>query len=694
MMLRVEAKSKERSGRFILRPVHPQLRWLVAVSLTILASLGDQAADTVFTRVAAPFLGVNDGAMAWGDYDNDGWLDVIVTGNSGKNAKTVLYHNNGDGSFSRTGFVIADYRSSGVEWGDFDNDGFLDLVLTGLAASNPDQPFVSRVYRNMKGTNFVEVMRFGANYDGKLALGDFDNDGKLDFAVCGAESYDQIYRNHGEMRFDLIDAGLGLLYYGSVNWADFDGDGNLDLLLTGMAFSGGGWSYVYSNDGFGHFHLAWSLQFASEPGRWIDLDNDSRPDLALQSWSDQATYLYRNDGGGGFELGSTLPIGPMEVGDFNSDGWNDLLINNQLLQHSFTNGWKTVSTALADLGNSPLVNQAVCGDYDNDGRLDIILCDPDFKTELYRNVTSASNTPPSAPTGLLARASPSEVVLSWAASTDDQQTGGLTYNVRVGTQPGGFDIISPMSAPNGFRRVVRGGNAGTLTRYALRALRPGRVYYWSVQAVDNSFAGSPFGTEQSFVATAPSLEWVAGKVTSEIDRQTGLFYQQVTVKNVGPNPILGLRFSASPLSPDVRLISVSGTNLLTGVSFAEIALYLASGSTHTATLSYYSTLRQSPAGVVISVDPVSVEAPEAIPGTTLGIRLAGVRSDGTMAVECDTLKGRRYAIEYSDDLNRWQRALFVVVATGTRMVWVDTGPPVTDTPPSRGRFYRLVLLPI
>jgi hypothetical protein len=98
------------------------------------------------------------------------------------------------------------------------------------------------------------------------------------------------------------------------------------------------------------------------------------------------------------------------------------------------------------------------------------------------------------------------VVLSWNPALDNQQAHGLTYNLRVGTTPGGDDIISPMSAPDGFRRVVNNGNAGSLVNYTLEGLRAGGAYYWSVQAVDNSFAGSAFSSEQSFVATVlPTL---------------------------------------------------------------------------------------------------------------------------------------------------------------------------------------------
>ena len=88
--------------------------------------------------------------------------------------------------------------------------------------------------------------------------------------------------------------------------------------------------------------------------------------------------------------------------------------------------------------------------------------------------------------------------MRWSAATDINQAGGLSYNLRVGTTPGGCQIVSPDSAPNGLRRVARLGNVQANLRWSLTNLSEG-TYYWSVQAVDNSYAGSAFAPEQSFI---------------------------------------------------------------------------------------------------------------------------------------------------------------------------------------------------
>src|SRR5205823_3812643 len=110
------------------------------------------------------------------------------------------------------------------------------------------------------------------------------------------------------------------------------------------------------------------------------------------------------------------------------------------------------------------------------------------------------------------------VRLSWELATDPNQSGGLTYNVRVGTTPGLGDVLSPMSLADGFRLVPRIGNAGWSTNRLLTGLQPGSTYYWSVQAVDNSFAGGPFAPEVSFTAPAASLTLTAVQ-TGQIEIQ-------------------------------------------------------------------------------------------------------------------------------------------------------------------------------
>jgi hypothetical protein len=91
------------------------------------------------------------------------------------------------------------------------------------------------------------------------------------------------------------------------------------------------------------------------------------------------------------------------------------------------------------------------------------------------------------------------VALRWQPAADAEQTNALTYNLRMGTAPGSNDVWSAEALPDGRKLVPGHGNLGWRTNLILGGLIPGRTYYWSVQAVDASFAGGPFAPEQSFL---------------------------------------------------------------------------------------------------------------------------------------------------------------------------------------------------
>ena len=145
---------------------------------------------------------------------------------------------------------------------------------------------------------------------------------------------------------------------------------------------------------------------------------------------------------------------------------------------------------------------AAWGDYDNDGRLDVLLAgdtgSPSYTRvlQVWRSVVPAANTAAAAPTDLGAVAGTGQLTLSWTASSDaETPPAGLTYNIRVGTVAGGSQVAPAMAAgDSGYRRVVALGNTGQRTSAVINGLTPG-VYYWSVQAIDGAFAGSTFATE-------------------------------------------------------------------------------------------------------------------------------------------------------------------------------------------------------
>jgi hypothetical protein len=185
---------------------------------------------------------------------------------------------------------------------------------------------------------------------------------------------------------------------------------------------------------------------------------------------------------------------------FNSSGYLGTVLRNNG-DETFTD----LGIALLGLNNG----SAAWGDYDNDGALDLVCAGASGyippTTKLYHNAGAMPDTPPTTPGGLSVTRGRNSALLTWNAATDAEQTGGLTYNVRIGTVTNGINVVSPMAdLTTGFRRIPKTGNAGYLQSFLITNL-PAGTYYWSVQAIDNAFKGSFFAAEQSFNLPAPVI---------------------------------------------------------------------------------------------------------------------------------------------------------------------------------------------
>ena len=104
--------------------------------------------------------GVDDGSAAWGDYDNDGNQDILITGATGElptyNPVSKLYHNNGDNSFTeQTGTELTGVLWSAVAWADCENDGDLDMLITGYTGT----VYISKISINNGAGGFTELCR-------------------------------------------------------------------------------------------------------------------------------------------------------------------------------------------------------------------------------------------------------------------------------------------------------------------------------------------------------------------------------------------------------------------------------------------------------------------------------------------------------------------------------------------------------
>jgi hypothetical protein len=474
----------------------------------------DQTFGLSFIPIPIPGLPTvgSGGSTAWGDYDNDGRLDFVLSGCClGIGVGSQLWRNTGSGFSNVTDSVapgLPRVYQGAVAWGDYDNDGRLDLLLAGSD--------VSQLWRNT-GSGFSNVTASVAPglpgiYAGSVAWGDYDNDGRLDFLLNS-----QLWRNTGSAFSNVTDSvapGLPGGYRGS--WGDYDNDGRLDLLLTGSGFS-----QLWRNTAAGFSNVTASVL----PGSygyfvaWGDYDNDGRLDFLLTGSG--TIQLWRNTGAGFSNVTASVAPGLLGVyqssvtwGDYDNDGRLDFLLtgtpdpegfparqSSQLWRNTAA-GFSNVTASVAP-GLPGSSSPVAWGDFDNDGRLDFLLTGAG---QLWRNnMPVASNAPPATPTGLSSTLSGTKVSLSWNPPDDDRTPStGLNYNVRIGTTPGASDVLAPMALTGGLRLLPALGNAQTGTN-AIMNLPFGR-YYWSVQAVDTSFAGSPFAVEQQFTIAPRIIE--------------------------------------------------------------------------------------------------------------------------------------------------------------------------------------------
>jgi hypothetical protein len=358
-------------------------------------------------------------SFTWWDYDNDNFLDLFICNTSaiGGAAPDACYHNNGDGTFSRllnTGLQQPSgslKEAFGSAPGDFDNDGNLDLFVARPAYIG------NNLFRNVGSGRFVAMTRAQAGsvasdavYSYTAAWGDYDNDGFLDLFVANYDKQnDFLYRNDGTGKFTkMTTVEVGLVVADQADstgcaWADYDNDGYVDLFVG----NAGGTSFLYHNNHQGGFTrvvdgsiVAQAGNGTASGGTWADYDNDGFLDLYLAQGT-KGGSLHRNLGGHTFtnvtaSAGVMMPVnGAVWVGawgDYDNDGYLDLFVlsyqGTNTLFHNNGDG----TFASLNVG-SPLTdgNRDACpgwADYDNDGFLDLFIACGNGQAEkdlLYHN---------------------------------------------------------------------------------------------------------------------------------------------------------------------------------------------------------------------------------------------------------------------------------------------------------------------
>jgi hypothetical protein len=189
-----------------------------------------------FSEINANIIPLSGGSAEWGDYDNDGDLDILLSGeSSGGGAFTKVYNNSGNNSFIDIGLNCIGIKNGTALWADFDGDNDLDIFICGESNNNY---LLSRFYRNDGGNKFTELKPSikGAR-DGNVEATDYDCDGDIDILVSGETVNNPsvlIYRNEGDFKFVEVESELPGVYLGGAYWGDYDKDCDNDIFIIGL----------------------------------------------------------------------------------------------------------------------------------------------------------------------------------------------------------------------------------------------------------------------------------------------------------------------------------------------------------------------------------------------------------------------------------------------------------------------------
>jgi uncharacterized repeat protein (TIGR01451 family) len=215
----------------------------------------------------------------------------------------------------------------------------------------------------------------------------------------------------------------------------------------------------------------------------------------------------------------------------------------------------------------------------------------------------------------------------------------------------------------------------------------------SISVIDRN----PDNNTSTIVTTvnAPALTNVSVQLLGPIvfDPQTGLFEQSVGFNNLSGSPVAAVRLAVMGLPADVTLYNASGST--NGVPFVEYDLEIGPGASTAFLLEYYRSNRLDFASTNFSASVVTAVTPAAPLGTTVQLDREPFVSNGYLVIEFASVPGDTYVVQYSSDMQTWSTAVPPIVAAGTRVQWIDAGPPKTDSSPGAPgqRFYRVVQLP-
>lgn len=446
------------------------------------------------------------------DLNNDGRFEFLVAGlRSGQIVHYLIHNSEGVSTLLENPFPNAPYGNYLLE--DFNKDGFIDVLITqetGLGGH-------SKVYLNQGDFSFELSQEFKDedNLIRFAQLVDFDNDGQKEILSWGGVIFKNNSLSGTSFYIDQkIDTEINKFSFSKFTHFDANNDGYQDIVYFQARTNGD--HELFLNNKNGSFDRQSFTQIDTNISEAIpvDINSDGVEELAiLEEQNDEFKIRFYSYSDGVLSIDVSKDISVDNISqnliflDIDQDGDVDILQaglfnGDKLIHRLYTNDSNSGFSDGEDFEFDAWVGRSVFGDFDNDGDLDLFSNEPEPSTGLilFKNDFSSSNDlndSPQVPSGLTSSSEGSGIRLSWNVASDSESTmESLTYNVFIRNTESGDYFLRPL-ANSSELTLLGAGNVGTRVDNHFSCL-PNGTYTWGVQTVDLTFMVSDFVEGQSF----------------------------------------------------------------------------------------------------------------------------------------------------------------------------------------------------
>ena len=506
--------------------------------------------------------GLYNAKFSWGDYNNDGLMDLAVIGQNDDIGNITKIYENKNGSFQDLNLANRSFRYGDVKWVDLNNDGWLDLSIIGQSGA-------AVVYQQLINNKGVFEVSTPASVAGlkyaTMTFGDYNNNGTLDMFTTGqdvngnARSY--LYQNDGKGNFKVDQefnayAAVPEMYNADARFLDYDLDGDLDLIFSGTGTSGSPQGGIrvntlldpkittnnYGQNSNNGYTYGMNLAMSNAKLDIADMDGDGDTDIVAMGTARRQTgntfidypqllllrnqtiesknakfgsfFSYNNIYNATSIILDSVEKGDIKLVDFNNDGLVDITLAGRDVKANpvtkfYLNEGGFGNFTLSKNANIPQYTEAAISwaDANGDGSMDMVISGNKLvgsSTSIYLNDQGENvNKEPTAPKNLrFIDQGQGRILLLWDAATDDKTaSANLYYNLKLGTKPGLSDLRVVQVNPANDKLLTPNTSLIGSNQYYIE-LPPG-VFYWSVQSVDGNYSSSKFASSQKIVLKYP-----------------------------------------------------------------------------------------------------------------------------------------------------------------------------------------------